>query len=73
MTDQLVSLITPFKDFAYTICYFIGLTSNTTDGSAKSCNSNGRIEVVFVVAAIAYICRILQCLRQGYDKGSFFL
>jgi hypothetical protein len=43
MTDQLVSLITPFKDFAYTICYFIGLTSNTTDGSAKSCNSNGRI------------------------------
>lgn len=22
MTDQLVSLVTPFKDFAYTICYY---------------------------------------------------
>jgi len=26
MTDQLVTLITPFKDMAYTICYYMNIT-----------------------------------------------
>lgn len=66
MTDQLVSLVTPLKDFAYTICYYkdIDFTS-----SKNPCSSNERADVVIVVALIAYSLRILQCFRQGYDKG----
>jgi hypothetical protein len=72
MTDQLVSLITPLKDLAYTICYYDYLVVHrAANASYLECSSASRIEVVFVVGAIAFTCRILQCLRQGYDKGRY--
>lgn len=72
MTDQLISLITPFKDFAYTICYYLHLfKAENADLSHNSCSEAGRIEVVFVVGAVAYSYRILQCIKQGYDKRKF--
>lgn len=44
MTDQLISLITPFKDFAYTICYFKYLSiDKAADVSNQTCNSASRI------------------------------
>lgn len=73
MTDQLISLITPFRDFAYTICYYINLTDEgSVNSRSNTCNSAKRFEVVFMVGAIAYFFRIVQCMRQGYDKGSYF-
>lgn len=72
MTDQLISLITPFKDLAYTICYYQYLLNDSVESSYKICNSNTKVEVVLVVGAIAYSFRILQCIKQGYDKGTYF-
>jgi hypothetical protein len=66
MTDQLVSLVTPLKDFAYTICYYKDIDFSTSE---NPCNSTDRADVVLTVAIIAYSLRTLQCLRQGYDKG----
>lgn len=72
MTDQLVSLVTPLKDMAYTICYYRHLIiEKEADLSSSQCGSNSRIEIVFVVGAVAFSLRILQCFRQGYDKGKY--
>jgi hypothetical protein len=74
MTDQLVSLITPLKDLAYTICYYEYLIGGShADQSYSECSSASRIEVVFVVGAIFLSFRMLQCMRQGFDKGKYFL
>lgn len=43
MTDQIISLVTPFKDLAYTICSYISLSYTTIDVSTKNCNSSSRI------------------------------
>lgn len=73
MTDQVVSLVTPLKDFAYTICYYTQLDLNAeTDPTDNYCSSVTRIEIVFVVGAIAYSYRMIQCIRQGYDKKKYF-
>lgn len=44
MTDQVISLITPFKDFAYTICYFNNIATDISANiSHKNCNSASKI------------------------------
>ena len=43
MTDQLISLITPFKDLAYTICYYQYLRKDSIESSYKICNSNTKV------------------------------
>ncbi len=43
ITDQFVSLITPLKDFAYTICYYTHLNLNEDprrSGYINPCSSN---------------------------------
>lgn len=43
MTDQLISLITPFRDFAYTICYYLNYSDEGSIASGSSaCNSSKR-------------------------------
>lgn len=69
MTDQLVSLITPLKDFAYTICYYTQIDFTTT---SNPCILKNRADVVLVVALIAYSLRMLQCMKQGWDKKEYF-
>lgn len=73
MTDQLVSLVTPFKDFAYTICYYQNIDfSSSFSVEDNYCSASTRIEVVFVIGAIAYSYRAIQCIRQGIGKGKYF-
>jgi len=43
MTDQLISLVTPFKDFAYTICYYQNTDFSQTNDIKNSCSSATRI------------------------------
>lgn len=66
MTDQLVSMVTPVKDFAYTICYYKDVDFSKTDNPCKDSNI---ASVVLIVAVGALSFRMIQCIRQGYDKG----
>ncbi len=69
MTDQLVSMVTPVKDFAYTICYYKDIDFSKTDNPCKDSNI---ASVVLIVAVGALSFRMIQCMRQGYDKGEYF-
>ena len=71
LTDQVVSLVTPFQDFAYTICYYtiLDLYPANPEEYENPCSASTRVEIVFVVGAVAYSYRIIQCMRQGYDHG----
>lgn len=69
MTDQLVSMVTPVKDFAYTICYYKDVDFSKTDNPCKDSNI---ASVVLIVAVGALSFRMIQCMRQGYDKGEYF-
>lgn len=67
MTDQFISLVNPFKDFAYTICYYSQM--NLDDDISKCAK---KIEVVFVAGCIASSLRILQCMKLGFDAKHYF-
>lgn len=69
MTDQVVSMATPLKDFSYTVCYY---TEMNFQSNENPCNDNNRVSVVLIVAISALSYRIIQCMRQGYDKGEYF-
>ena len=44
LTDQLVSLVTPVKDFAYTICYYSELNLNgQVDPNDNPCSDATRV------------------------------
>lgn len=70
MTDQAVSMATPLKDFSYTICYYTEINFDSND---NPCNDANRVSVVLIVVVSALSYRIIQCIRQGYDKGEYFL
>lgn len=70
MTDQAVSMAVPLKDFSYTVCYYTEIDFST---DYNPCNDTNRVSVVLIVAVAALSYRIIQCLRQGYDKGEYFL
>ena len=66
MTDQAVSMAVPLKDFSYAICYFTEIDFNKND---NPCNDTNRVSVVLIVAVSVLSYRMIQCIRQGYDKG----
>ena len=66
MTDQAVSMVVPLKDFSYTVCYYTEMNFQSTE---NPCNETNRISVVLIVVVSALSYRIIQCIRQGYDKG----
>ncbi len=68
-TDQIISLATPLRDFAYTICYYNELDFNNL--ADNRCNNKNRAEIILIVGLVAYSYRIMQCMRQGYDKGEY--
>lgn len=70
MTDQAVSMAVPLKDFSYAICYFTEINFESND---NPCNDTNRVSVVLIVAVSALSYRIIQCIRQGYDKGQYFM
>jgi hypothetical protein len=75
MTDQFVSLITPFRDLAYTICYYAVIDFSadpSKPGYYNPCSSNGNANVVFLAGLIIYLLRILQCIRLGINTKAYF-
>lgn len=65
MTDQWISMATPLRDLAYTVCYYTRLDFKVI--SVNPCKSNSSFEVVLLVVVIAISYRIMQCLRMGYQ------
>jgi len=70
-TDQLASFVGPLKDLEYTMCYYSGDFFNDPD-HVKYCQSRKRFSSGFVVAFIPLFLRIVQCLRNMYDKKTWF-
>ena len=70
-TDQLASFVGPLKDLEYTICYYSGDFVNDPT-HVPFCQSRKRFSSGFVVAFIPLFLRIVQCLRNMYDKKTFF-
>ena len=68
-TDQLASFVGPLKDLEYTICYYSGNFFNQTH--VTYCQSKQRFSSGFIVAFIPLFLRILQCIRNMYDKHSY--
>ncbi len=66
MTDQAVSMAVPLKDLEYTICYYTELDFKS---SYNICQDASRVSTVLIVAVSVCSMRIIQCMRQGYDKG----
>jgi hypothetical protein len=65
LTDQLISLLSPFKDFYYTICFY---------SKAKTfCQAQLNFLPNLFLGVLFSTLRILQCMRSGYDHGGYFL
>ncbi len=71
MTDQWVSLITPFRDLSYTICYYNQLDFDKP--SVNPCKANSSFAFIMLPVVIAIGYRILQCFRMGYQEKKFFM
>jgi EXS family len=70
MTDQWISMATPLRDLAYTVCYYTRLDFKTP--SVNPCKNNATFEVVSLVVVIALSYRMLQCIRLGISQGNYF-
>jgi hypothetical protein len=69
MTDQWISLATPLRDTAYTVCYYSQLDFDNI--SYNPCKSSSTFEVVLLAVVIASSYRILQCIRLGISQGKY--
>ena len=70
-TDQLASLITPFEDMLYTGCYYFNIDFTDAQVTSNSCRNPAKT-AVFIFASTVFMYRILQCIRQGYDKKKYW-
>ena len=68
-TDQLTSMIGPFRDIEYTACYYIHY-GNSFEEKKMVC-SNKR-SFILVISIFPHILRTLQCFRVIYDSKKFF-
>lgn len=71
-TDQFVSLVTPFEDFSYTICYYTKIDFANPDfvEEINPCRSPVRT-AIFVYGCVTFGYRIVESLRQAYDNRKF--
>lgn len=69
-TDQLLSLLTPFQDMVYTICYYSAQDFSDVYAVQNNCKNPAKI-AVFVYGIIIFSYRIFQCMRQGWDKKKY--
>ncbi|XP_054810058.1 phosphate transporter PHO1 homolog 3-like [Prosopis cineraria] len=80
LADQLTSQVQAFRSLEFYICYYVW---GDFKYRRNTCNSNAIFKTFsFIVAAIPYMCRFLQCLRrlfeekdsmQGYNAVKYFL
>jgi hypothetical protein len=69
-TDQLVSLLTPFQDLIYTVCYFTSLDFADVQVLNNNCKYPAKLGV-FIFGIIVFSYRIMQCMKQGWDKRKY--
>ena len=69
-TDQLVSLITPFEDLVYTGCYYTSIDFSDVQVTQNPCRNPAKL-AVFIYAVIVFAYRMMQCMKQGYDKKKY--
>lgn len=72
-SDQAVSFVIPFKDFAYTICFY---TSQIKIDDVKDCLNSTHIQgviVTYVVAIIPLFIRMIQCYKQAKQNSGKFI
>ena len=68
--DQIVSLITPLKDFTYSICYYSRMSFWSLEAISNPCSDMSKFVLIMATSVFGY--RLLQCINQGYDQGNYF-
>ncbi|KAL4482505.1 hypothetical protein ABPG72_001481 [Tetrahymena utriculariae] len=66
MTDMLVSMAGPLKDFGITICFYLSKFHIISDQCSNSS------VMPFLLNIIPTLYRMFQCIRQGYDNKKFW-
>ncbi|KRX05664.1 hypothetical protein PPERSA_09804 [Pseudocohnilembus persalinus] len=70
LTDQLTSLVGPFKDFEYTMCYYIYDVQKHNNIVSYTC-PHGERPTAFILSIVPLFLRAAQCLKQAYDDGYY--
>lgn len=72
VNDQILSLVIPLRDFAYTVCYYIAKIDNYYDEQPSQCSQN-TVSVGFLVMIFPVIYRNIQFMtlirRQKFCGG----
>ena len=71
MTDQWISMATPLRDLAYTVCYFTRLDFDVVN--VNPCKDHSSFEVTMLVIVIAISYKILQTVRVGFQEGKYWM
>lgn len=71
MTDQWISMVTPLRDLAYTICYFTSLDFDVIHNNP--CKDQSSFQTAIIVVVTVFSIKILQTLRMGYESGKYFM
>lgn len=68
LTDQWVSFVGPMRDVYYTWCYYYYYFEDEEDRYLV-CSNSKSIFYGLIIALLPLLLRMIQCLRQAYDKG----
>ena len=67
--DQMTSLVGPFRDIEYTVCYYVHY-NNTFDEKKRLCSS--RRPIVILIGLYPYFIRFLQVIKTMWEKKIIF-
>ena len=67
--DQMTSLVGPFRDIEYTVCYYVHY-NNTFEEKKRLCSS--RRPIVILIGIYPYFIRFLQVIKTMWEKKIIF-
>ena len=67
--DQMTSLVGPFRDIEYTVCYYVHY-NNTFEEKKRLCSS--RRPIVILIGIYPYCIRFLQVIKTMWEKKIIF-
>ena len=67
--DQMTSLVGPFRDIEYTVCYYVHY-NNTFEEKKRLCSS--RRPIVILIGIYPYFIRFLQVIKTMWEKQIIF-
>ena len=67
--DQMTSLVGPFRDIEYTVCYYVHY-NNTFEEKKRLCSN--RRPIVILIGIYPYFIRFLQVIKTMYEKNIIF-